>query len=448
MRYFARSLALALGLAGMLGCQRRAPGVGGGSAGAAGPLVTDAPRAHPAGAPSAESTPPGGHVPAAAAVKFAAASNQLGFDLYRRVATRSTGDLVLSPASLDFALGLLLGGARGVTADELRRVMHLGEPTGEVVRVGGALAERLAASARPNHFRSANRLFGERGYTFDAGYLELTERAYGAPLERLDFRAAPEPARALINRWVAERTEQRIRELVPRGGVSPETRLALVNAVYFLGQWATPFPKSATRPTPFDAGGGAAKEVPTMQVVGDYRLATSSPELTALALPYAGGAFSFLILLPRAKGGLAGLEAWLSEPAWQKLLADLKPARVAVSLPRFTIDPPESLELAQELGAIGLRSLFDRERADLTGIANPPNPAERLYLSAVFHKAFIRVDETGTEAAAATALTVTEGAAPAPPPLEFKADHPFLFALYDHASGLVLFAGRVVEPKG
>jgi len=405
----------------------------------------------PASAPTPAPTPPpapttSAEKPSAEAMtKLASSSNQFGFDLYKKIITKTQGNLVISPSSITTALSMTWGGAKAATAGEMKQVMHLAQTPEEVMDTSGKLTAVLTDPSRPVTFRIANRLFGEKTYDFDAGYMSLTERAYGAPLERVDFKAAPEPARVLINGWVDKQTESRIKDLIPASGVDKETRLVLVNAIYFLGDWAEPFEKGATRPSPFRLSAKETKEVPTMSRTDSYRIA-SRDGLSALELPYAGGDLSMVVLLPDAVDGLAGMEASMTDAKLTAILGDLRSERVWVSLPKFTINPAVSLSLRDDLMGLGMRSAFDRDRADFTGIANPPNKADRLFISQVFHKGFIRVDEKGTEAAAATAVSMARAGGMPSKPMEFKADHPFAFVIRDNASGLILFMGRVLNP--
>jgi serine protease inhibitor len=383
--------------------------------------------------------------PAGALRTLAQASNAFGIDLYQKLRARQ-GNLVMSPASLTTALAMTWGGARGTTAAEMQKVLHLAGTPEDVMRTSGQLAAALEDPRRPITFRIANRLFGERSYRFQPAYLEATKAAYGAPLEALDFRGAPEPARARINGWVEERTERRIKDLVPAGGVQSATSLVLVNALYFLGDWAQPFEKHATHPRPFHLSAARQKDVPTMNRRGGFRF-VERPDLKALALPYKGGQMSMLLVLPQAKDGLEAVERALTAQALEALVASLKAQDVLVALPKFEVNPAESLALAELLREMGMASAFDPGRADFTGMADPPDPRQRLAIGAVFHKAFVRVDEKGTEAAAATAVGMLAGAAPPPKGAEFIADHPFLFFIRDEASGLVLFQGRVADPS-
>jgi serpin B len=337
---------------------------------------------------------------------FAKGSNAFALDLHRRLAPE--GNLVFSPASISFALAMTWGGAKGQTADEMARVMHFaGLPA----------------------------------------FLAATKAGFGAPLEGVDFKHAPDAARRGINGWVEAKTEKRIVDLVPANAITPDTRLVLVNAIYFLGDWQQPFEKESTSPAPFHLAGGATRDVPTMRRSASLRLARGAG-WKALELPYKGGQLSMLVLLPDAVNGLAALEHGLTAETLDEIDRSLASVRVAVALPRFEVNPAESIALADQLKAMGVAAAFDRRRADFTGIANPRDPAERLYLAEVFHKAFVKADEKGTEAAAATAAVMARvSGMPMAPPEEFKADHPFLFLIRDNASGLVLFLGRVSDPS-
>jgi serpin B len=385
--------------------------------------------------------------PKAAVAKLAESSNVFGFDLYQRLREKP-GNLVISPASITTALAMTWGGAGGETAAQMRKVLHLEGTAGEVMTTSGQLARALQDPARPIVFRIANQLFGEKTYKLVPAFVEKTWAAFGAPLELLDFKSEPERARVYVNQWVEGKTEQRIKDLIPPGGVEPDTRLVLVNAIYFLGDWASPFERSATQPAPFHLTASETKDVPTMNRIGGFRIAQKDG-VTALEIPYKGGEMSMLLLVPGAVDGLAAVESALDVKKLDALVGAMKSERVWVALPKFEVSPAGSLALGKDLKALGMPLAFDPERADFTGIASPPDPDDRLVLAEVFHKGFVRVDEKGTEAAAATAvMAVRTGAAAAmEPPRRLKADRPFLFFIRDNASGLVLFLGRVSDPS-
>jgi serpin B len=388
--------------------------------------------------------------------RFARSSNLFGLDLYGRLKA-SPGNVVVSPASISTGLAMPWVGARGGTALRMKQALHLEGAPEAVAAAAGRLSAALRDPAQPLVFRIANRLFGERSYKLEPTFLAATKAAFGAGLEPVDFRSAPEAARTRINGWVEEQTEKRIRNLIPPRGVDGETRLALVNAIYFLGDWEEPFTREATGPAAFfRSQTGSTKvgdnpppsrDVPTMHRTGTLRFAARDG-LQALELPYKGATLSMLLLLPDTVSGLPAVEAALTLERLDAIVKSLAPVRVAVSLPRFEVDPPGAIALGETLRAMGMGEAFDRERADFTGIANPTDARDRLCIGNVFHKAFVKVDEKGTEAAAATAV-VMQRAGAAPPlarPVEFKADHPFLFLIRHNPSGLIVFLGRVANP--
>ncbi len=406
--------------------------------------------AAPGEADAPPSPPPGATMPSAdvsqAVRQFVKANNAFAFDLYAR-RRAATGDLALSPASVTTALAMTWAGAKGETADEMKRALHFEADQAGVAAAAGELIGRLNAPGQKVKLRVSNRLFGERSFRFEPPYLALTKSAFGAPLEPLDFAHAPEPSRQRINDWAAKETENRVTNLVPANGVDRETRLVLVNAVYFLGTWSKRFDKAFTSAEPFFANGAGARPAPTMRQTETFGYAASDG-VKVLELPYEGGDYALTLLLPERRDGLAALEASLTADKFAAWAAALAPTRVAVALPTFKIEPAASLSLGDDLKALGMKRAFERGRAEFFGIASPPEPADRLFVGAVFHKAFVKVDEAGTEAAAATAVAMPRGGRPPPaaPPVEFRADHPFLFALRDAKTGLLLFVGRVTDP--
>jgi serpin B len=323
----------------------------------------------------------------------------------------------------------------------MKKVMHLDVEADAAMTTSGTLSRSLQDPSRPLTFRIANQLFGEKTYAYEPDYLARMKKAYGAEMERLDFVGAAEPARVHINRWVDGKTEKRVKDLIPSGAIVASTRLVLVNAIYFLGDWETPFAKEATRPQAFFTAKETKKEVPTMHRTGSFRT-VKKHGASALEIPYKGGEMSMLVVVPDAIDGLAALEATLDAGNVEDLARSAKDEVVLAQIPKFEVEPPSSLALGGHLQALGMKLAFDSQKADFTGITKPPS----LFIGEVFHKGFIRVDEKGTEAAAATAVVMGPGGAAPPPPTEFKADRPFLFFLRDNSSGLVLFMGRVTDP--
>jgi serpin B len=394
-------------------------------------------------APAATTRP---DMPSADAVTTAArGSNAFALDLYARL--RATpGNLALSPASISSALAMTWGGAKGDTAAQMQKTLHFTGDQATVVTGWGSLTRALSEPSRPLKLAIANRLFGEKTYKFEQPFLDRTKAAFDAPLEALDFKGAYEPSRVHINAWVEEQTQKRIKDLLPARSLNADTRMVLVNAIYFLADWAQPFEQTGTYMQAFNVSKDKRdKKVMMMHGAKTLRIAQAAG-VQVLEMPYKGNDASMLVFLPTELDGLDALEKSLSTEKLDAWTAALAPQLVDVSLPRFEVNPAGSLALADHLKALGMPLAFDSEKADFTGIGNPPDPRERLHIDQVFHKAFVKVDEKGTEAAAATAISMATGAGAPPKMVQFTADHPFLFAIVDRASKLILFLGRVAEP--
>lgn len=381
--------------------------------------------------------------PAAETLPLANASNALAFDLYRLVKT-TPGNLAMSPASISAALAMTYGGARGETEAQMKRVLHLEGSREATMSAWGTLAKALQSPDRPLKLRIANRLFGDKSAKFEPAFLEQTRTAYAAPLEALDFKTGFEPARVHINGWVEDQTEKRIRDLLAPGALTAKTRLVLVNAIYFLGDWAQPFKKEATVDEPFKVAGTTDKKTPMMHAVEALRVAKRDG-MTTIELPYRGESAAMFVFLPDQANGLAALEATISAAKVREWTTALTSERIDLSMPRFEVSPA-AVELRDVLVRLGVVDAFDVDKADFTGIVKSTAPDERLSISSVVHKAFVKVDEKGTEAAAATVVAMGVGAGMPAPPKVVRVDHPFLYAIMDKATGLMLFLGRVTDP--
>lgn len=377
--------------------------------------------------------------------RFARSSNAFGLDLYRSVKDRP-GNLAFSPASVTIALSLAWPGSRGETATEMKRVLRLADAPEAVMRAVRRVSSDLEGEARGG-VQMACGLFGEQSLEFEPAFVESVDTADGF-LEAVDFKATPEVARARINSWVEERTRGRVPDLLSSGSVDKTTQLVVVSAIHFKGDWVKLFEPDATAPAPFHVSRALKKDVATMHGTVDVRFAHHDG-LKALELPYVGEAISMLFLLPDAGDGLEKVENSFTQERLDRLVAHLSTRRVTVSLPKFKVVPQESLSLRENLERMGMGVILDPLRADFTGMARSQNPADRLFIGEVLHKAFVEVWEQGTEAAAATGSVLTFGVEPPQPPLkeaEFRADHPFLFLIRDARSALVVFLGRVVDP--
>jgi serpin B len=408
---------------------------------------------------------------ALAAAEFdpAAATNQVGLDLFRQLAPQKpNANLVLSPYSIASALALVYAGAEGTTREEMAHALHFA-PDDAPVRTGfaglresldqiAARSQTVAEARRRSggrldviEWHAANRLFGQRGYAFRDAFLSLMKEGYGAPFEALDFRHAAEAGRSTINSWVQTQTRDKIRNLIPSGGVNASTRLVLVNALYLKAPWAKPFEEAETKARPFHVGGQEqTTDVPTMHAVkfGGYAEENGTIVVTS---DYIGQGLQFLVVLPPEGKALDAFAAELT-PAdfarWARL-GNGHPQSLSLFLPRFRVEGA-TIPLGPALRAIGVKSAFD----DPAGSANfdriaPRLPDDYLALAEIFHQTFVAVDEEGTEAAAATAATMlTLAAAAAPPrPIEVRVDRPFLFAIQHRASGACLFLGRITDPR-
>ncbi len=359
---------------------------------------------------------------------------------------RSQRNVFLSPFSIRTVLGMAYAGARGETAAEMGEALRLGSPVetpheafAEFIRQIGDEAAGLYA------LDVANSLWVQEGAPLRPEFLDVVARHYGGRTGQVDFRRNADAARRMINRWVEERTKDKIRELIPFGGLDTATGLVLANAVYFKGAWEVPFSKVATLDVPFYLEGGGTVRTPLMRQQ-DYMRWAQAEGYQAAELAYRGGVFSMIVLLPDRKNGLRDLESRLSLPMLRDCVAKMRVREIDLSLPKFKMTWGTS-DVSGSLGALGMPLAFTRQ-ADFSGInGHEPPGGDSLSISAVFHQAFVDVNEEGTEAAAATAMTAILGMAKEPEAVPiFRADHPFLFAIRHRKTGAILFLGRMGDP--
>ena len=369
-------------------------------------------------------------------------NNQFAVDLYGKARARP-GNLFFSPYSISTALAMTYAGAKGETALEMAKTLRF-PVEGEAIHEAFAQLEagiNGGTEKRPFELSVANALWGQKDLSYRPEFLKLTETFYQAGMHPTDFAGDPEAARRMINAWVEDRTHDKIKDLLGSNVVRKDTDLILTNAIYFKGAWTVPFNKLATQDEDFTTDGKPVR-VPMMHVTGQFGyLDDSKAGLQVLSLPYAGNTVSMVVLLPKKVDGLADLEASLSSSKLQDWLTKLSNQRVDVKLPRFKLE--YGLELSDTLASMGMPRAFTRN-ADFSGMTTD----RQLYISAVIHKAFADVNEEGTEAAAATAVTMKRALAmpKQQPPVVFRADHPFLFLIRDVPSGSILFMGRVTNP--
>jgi serpin B len=363
--------------------------------------------------------------------------NALAFKLYAKEAA-APGNLFFSPYGVYTAMAMAYEGAKGRTAKELAAACSLPARTETLRRDLAALDKAVQAAARDAEFAQANSFWAQANYKFLPGYTALLSSDYGAEALNADFVTAPEAARARINAWTEERTKGRIKGLFSEGALSPMTRLVLVNAVYFKGKWEQPFTKAMTGDAEFTLNGGTKTKVQMMGFAGTRDLEYGETgDFQALRLPYKGG-LDMLVALPKPGVKLADAQKKLTPSGLAALRKSLESQKVKAFLPRFTFS--SGFELNPALAALGMPTAFT-DAADFSGMDGTRN----LYIQRAVHKAFVEVNEEGTEAAAATGVSMGMKSMRLDFAL-FRADRPFFFFIEEPATGLVLFMGRVEDP--
>ena len=361
-------------------------------------------------------------------------------DLYAQLKT-TEGNLFFSPYSISTCLAMTLAGARGETAAQMARTLHF-DPGHNTAAASFAETQKQISIIREKkriELDIANGLWAQKDHVLLPPFLEVAKQTYEANLEQVDFRLRPETVRMEINDWVSQKTRGKITDLIQPGALDQATKLVLANAIYFKGRWASEFDKRNTTKAPFSITPSRKLQVSLMNLTAEFKYAEVE-QAQLLELPYAGDDLAMMVLLPREIGGLKSLEGLLSEQPLGHWLAQCREQNVAVLLPKFKL--AAQFNLAKPLVEMGMSDAFS-PRADFSGMDGERD----LLLSAVIHKAFVEVNEEGTEAAAATGATVRSMAIfrPLATPT-FRADHPFFFLIRDRHSGTILFLGRVVDP--
>lgn len=348
-------------------------------------------------------------------------------------------NVFFSPYSISTALAMTSAGARGETEAQMVKALHFEpDPAGRHA-VFAAMESDLNAVQKKGQVKLsvANSLWPQKEHPLLRSFLDLTRKCYGASVTPLDFRA-PEQARKTINTWVEDKTNQKIKDLIPGGVLNADTRLVLVNAIYFKGNWSSPFKAAATEEAPFRLPSGQTVQAPLMFQKKHFNYGAND-DLQVLEMPYAGDDLSMVVLLPKKADGLNVLENNLTAANLAKWTQGMGSPEVKVYLPKFKMTCRFSLN--GTLQAMGVTNAFDPGKADFSGMDGGHN----LFISAALHKAFVEVNEQGTEAAAATGIAMGMLALPVQP-IEFRADHPFLFLIREKSTGSLLFVGRVTNP--
>jgi len=369
---------------------------------------------------------------------FAAARsvNDFAFDLYAQLKS-DEGNIFFSPYSISTALTMTYAGARANTAAEMRQVLRYTLPDEKLHGGMGNLGWQIDES-EGCELSVANALWAQKNYPFLEEFIGLNTTYYGAALEALDFASDAEGARKRINGWVEGKTRDRIKDLIKPGVLTPLTRLVLTNAIYFKGDWAAKFKESRTKDAPFHVSTTEKATVRMMNQTEKFGYAEDG-DVQVLEMSYQGDELSMVIVLPRKKDGLAKVEAALTRRKLTAWIGDLHKREVAVSVPRFTTT--FTIGLKDTLTDMGMKDAFGPGAADFSGMAD----TDEIFIAAVIHKAFVEVNEEGTEAAAATAVVAELKAEAVRMPV-FRADHPFIFMIRHKATGAVLFLGRLADP--
>ena len=366
------------------------------------------------------------------------------FDLYRQLKTED-GNIFYSPYSISLALAMTYAGARGETEAQMADTLNFGLPQEDLHPAFNSLDMELAGRGEgaegkdDEGFRLniVNAIWGQKDYEFLTAFLDTLAENYGAGLRVLDFINEPEPSRIIINDWVSEQTEGRIEDLIRKGMIDPMTRLVLTNAIYFNAAWASTFDEDATREGTFHLIDGDEVTVPMMSQTNAFGYAEGDG-YRLVELPYDGNELSMVILLPDS-GDFGTLESGLEFGKINEAVDDIQYQEVALTMPKFDIE--SSFDLKETLANMGMPVAFSAE-ADFSGM----NGKQNLYISDVVHKAFVSLDEAGTEAAAATAVIVAETSMPMDP-VSVDVDCPFIFMIRDIETGAILFVGRIMDPS-
>ena len=380
-------------------------------------------------------------------------NNTFALDLYRTL-SKEEGNLFYSPYSISLAMAMAYAGARGETATQFAETLHYRLPQEELHRSFNALDLDLTSRGKVEQGKDqtgfqlniANAVWGQKGYRFLGEFLDLLEQNYGGGLRVVNFRDAPGESREEINSWVVEQTKGKIRNLLPEDAIDSLTRLVLTNAIYFNADWSQPFHPSWTKDRQFHLADGNTVLVPMMRIKSSFGYSRGDG-YQAVEMDYAGEDISMVILLPD-EGRFREFEDSLNTAVLSRAVRDFEPRRVKLTLPKFEFD--SQLALAPTLDRMGMPNAFSSSTADLSGIdgrscAAGDRPC--LGISHVIHKAFVAVDEEGTEASAATGVAFETVSLP-PDLITLTVDRPFVFFIRDKKTETILFTGRVEKPQG
>ena len=373
-------------------------------------------------------------------------NNAFAFDLYQKLREEESGNLFYSPYSISLALAMTYAGARGETERQISNTLHFILPQDKFHPAFNALDLQLTSRGEESSGKDgkgfrlniANAIWGQQGYDFLQDFLDKLAENYGAGMKIANFTEAPENSRVAINDWVAQQTEEKIKDLIPSGAIDNLTRLVLTNAIYFNAAWLYTFDEKATAEGDFHLLNGSSIKVPMMRQTESFGYASGTGYQT-VELLYDGSEMSMIILLPD-KGNFDTFENTLNAELVSQISGDLSREHVELTMPSFEFEA--QFKLGATLKKLGMSDAFDQQLADFSGM----DGRKDLSISDAFHKAFVLVNENGTEAAAATAVVVGVKSVP-PPPIVVAVDRPFIFLIRDIATNTTLFVGRVMDPR-
>lgn len=384
-----------------------------------------------------QSAPPPGKTDLAVLVH---GNHRSAADLYQQL-KRNSGNLLFSPYSISSSMGMAWMGAKGTTQEQMAKVLSIHLPKPRFASAYHHLFQKLnrQESQTACALQTALGLWIERSQKILPAFEQTARKQFKATVAQLNFSEQPEEARATINEWVKKQTQNHIDQLLPNGFLQPDTKIVVVNAIYFKGRWEKPFRKDLTQRLPFQLSKEKQITTDLMRTEGRFPY-LDRKSFQVLELPYQGQQLSMVIFLPKQRNGIDNMEKMLTPELIRKSIRRLAPTVVRAQIPKFEM--ASELRLNRALRAMGMANAFSRE-ANFSGITGQRN----LAISQVVHKAMITVDEEGTEAAAASGVGVRPISEQFPPAPVFRADHPFLFLIREKSTGSILFMGRVSNPK-
>lgn len=389
----------------------------------------------------------GANIPApnpAVTSRVSSATDDFGFRLLKALAKDPAQNTIISPLGVATAFAMAYNGAAGATKTEMAKTLALGSlGDDDINRANHYMMHTLAEADSAVQTEIANALWVQKDYPINPDFRTVCESFYDASAASLDFIGDPAGAAAAINSWVDKSTHHRIPVLVEK--IKRDTRLILTDAVYFKGIWSSKFKIAQTRPRPFHLISGDSRQTAMMDQSGDYSY-LENQDFQAIRLPYGNKRYAMYVFSPRKMAGLPDFIRSLDETHWTQWISQFRQRSGEIVLPKF--ETTYSKRLNDTLKEMGMRLAFDSRAADFSRIPLHPTPGTVLYISEVEHKTWVKVDEEGTEAAAATSIRmiapVVVGASM--PPFVMIVDHPFFFAITEQQSGALLFAGIVVDP--